>query len=56
MADIQSLPILLKELRLSAIANEWQAMAHKAEQENWSHQEYLAQLCDIEAGQRYEKS
>lgn len=55
MPNVESLPILLKELRLGAIATEWQAMAHKAEQENWSHQVFLAQLCDLEAGQRHEK-
>jgi DNA replication protein DnaC len=54
MANIQSLPILLKELRLSAIATQWQTMAHKAEQEQWSPSEFLAQLCDLEATHRYE--
>ena len=54
MANIQSLPILLKELRLGAIAKQWQSMAHKAEKENWSPQEFLAQLCDLEATHRYE--
>lgn len=37
MPNIESLPILLKELRLGAIATEWQTMAHKAEQQGWSH-------------------
>lgn len=55
MANIQSLPILLKELRLSAMASQWESMAHKAEQDNWSPQEFLAQLCDLEASHRYEK-
>lgn len=55
MANIQSLPILLKELRLTAMASQWQSVAHKAEQESWSPQEFLAQLCDIEASYRYEK-
>ncbi|NRB42051.1 MAG: ATP-binding protein [Pseudomonadales bacterium] len=32
----------------------WQTMAHKAEQEGWSPQEFLAQLCDLEATHRYE--
>lgn len=54
MANIQSLPILLKELRLSAMATQWQTMAHKAEAEGWSPQEFLAQLCDIEASHRHE--
>lgn len=54
MANVQSLPILLKELRLGAMATGWQSMAHKAELEGWSPQEFLAQLCDLEATHRYE--
>lgn len=54
MSKTQSLPILLKELRLGAIAGQWQAMAHKADQESWSYPEFLAQLCDYEASHRYE--
>lgn len=54
MANIQSLPILLKELRLSAIAKEWQNLAHKAIQEQWLPEMFLAELCEIEANQRYE--
>jgi len=54
MANIQSLPILLKELRLGAMATQWQTMAHKAEAEGWSPQEFLAQLCDVEATHRYQ--
>ena len=54
MAKLQSLPILLKELRLSAMANAWQEMAHKAVNEQWQPEEYLAELCEIEAHQRHE--
>jgi len=54
MANIQSLPILLKELRLNAMAKEWQNMVEKAEAEHWNHQEFLAELCEIEANYRYE--
>jgi DNA replication protein DnaC len=54
MAKVQSLPILLKELRLSAMANAWQEMAHKAVNEQWQPEEYLVELCEIEAHQRHE--
>lgn len=54
MANIQSLPILLKELRLSAIAKEWQEVAHKAVNEQWEPELFLAELCEIEANQRHE--
>jgi hypothetical protein len=30
MANLQSLPILLKELRLNAMARSWEEVAHKA--------------------------
>jgi DNA replication protein DnaC len=54
MANSQSLPILLKELRLSAIAKEWQQVARKAVQEQWQPEMFLAELCEIEANQRHE--
>ena len=53
MANVQSLPILLKELRLSTVAKSWQTLAHKAQIESWTHEEYLAQLCDLEATERH---
>ena len=54
MANIQSLPILLKELRLSAIAKEWEVIAQKAISEEWEPALFLAELCEIEANQRHE--
>jgi len=54
VANIQSLPILLKELRLSAMANAWQGLAHKAIKEQWQPEEYLAELCEMEAHHRHE--
>ena len=54
MANLQSLPLLLKELRLSAMASVWQEVAHKAINEQWQPEEYLAELCGIEAHHRHE--
>tara|TARA_B110000914_G_scaffold87568_1_gene77005 strand:+ start:376 stop:1143 length:768 start_codon:yes stop_codon:yes gene_type:complete len=54
MANIQSLPILLKELRLSAIAKEWEVIAQKAITEQWEPALFLAELCELEANQRHE--
>jgi|TARA_B110000263_G_C15290222_1_gene502889 DNA replication protein DnaC len=54
MSNVQSLPILLKELRLSAMSKAWQEVAHKAINEQWQPEEYLAQLCGIEAHHRHE--
>lgn len=54
MANLQSLPILLKELRLGAMASAWQEVANKAIKEQWPPEEYLAELCEIEAHHRHE--
>ena len=49
MANVQSLPILLKELRLTAIAKDWQVVAQKAVSEQWEPELFLAELCELEA-------
>jgi DNA replication protein DnaC len=54
MANMQSLPILLKELRLGAMAKSWQYLVEKAEAAQWSYPEFLAELCEIEAHHRNE--
>ena len=54
MSSIQTLPILLNELRLSAMAKHWEIMNQKAIKEEWEPVQYLAELCGIEAAQRHE--
>lgn len=54
MANIQSLPLLLKELRLTAIAKSWSSLADKAIQEAWEPAQFLAELCELETNHRYE--
>lgn len=54
MANIQSLPILLKELRLAAMAKAWPALANKATKEAWEPELFLAELCQLETNHRYE--
>ena len=54
MANIQSLPILLKELRLSAMSKAYFELATKATKEVWEPELYLAELCEIETSHRYE--
>ena len=54
MANLQSLPILLKELRLPAMAKAWPELAIKAVKEEWEPELFLAQLCEIEASHRHE--
>lgn len=54
MANIQSLPIHLKELRLSAMSKAYPELASKAIQEAWEPTLYLAELCELETSHRYE--
>jgi DNA replication protein DnaC len=54
MANIQSLPLLLKELRLSAIAKAWSSVAEKSIKEAWEPAQFLAELCELETNHRYE--
>ena len=55
MANVASLPVLLKELKLSSIARHWETLAQKALDEQWLPQTYLAERCEQEAGERYQK-
>ncbi|HCC82382.1 DUF815 domain-containing protein [Marinomonas sp. UCMA 3892] len=55
MADLASLPILLKELKLSSFAQHWEGLAQKALDEQWLPQTYLAALCEHEVGERHHK-
>lgn len=55
MSNITSLPILLKELKLSNMGRQWELLAQKAIDEQWLPQSYLVELCEQEAGERYQK-
>jgi DNA replication protein DnaC len=55
MANVAALPVLLKELKLASIAKRWELLAQKALDEQWLPQSYLAELCELEAGSRYQK-
>ena len=48
MANIQSLPLLLKELRLTAIAKSWSSVVEKSIKEAWEPAQFLAELCELE--------
>lgn len=55
MANVAALPVLLKELKLASFASHWESLAQKALDEQWLPQTYLAELCEQEAGSRYQK-
>ena len=54
MANIQSLPLLLKELRLTEMGKIWQSLSDKAIREAWEPAQFLAELCELETNHRYE--
>lgn len=48
MPTSHSLPILLKTLYLSTVAQQWQEVEQQAKQEGWSYAQYLSYLCEQE--------
>ncbi|HBX37497.1 MAG TPA: hypothetical protein DEG76_09505, partial [Pseudohongiella sp.] len=50
-----ALPLMLKQLRLASIKENWQSMAAKAVKQQWSPQQYLHELCLIELNSREDK-
>ena len=55
MANIASLPVLLKELKLASFTRHWEDLAQKALDEQWLPQHYLAELCEQETAERHQK-
>jgi hypothetical protein len=54
MANVQSLPFLLKELRLTTMAKQWQAVSQKAIEMDWEPELFLAHLCELETSYRHD--
>ncbi|KKO48027.1 ATPase AAA [Arsukibacterium sp. MJ3] len=50
-----SLPLMLKQLRLGTMVQQWNALGKKAIKEQWSPQQYLSELCHIELATRDDK-
>ena len=55
MASVETLPVLLKELKLTGFIQQWQTLAQKAQEEQWLPEQYLALLCEEEVSQRYHR-
>ena len=55
MSHTATLPVLLKQLRLSTMAQEWQSLLMKAQAEQWNGAQYLATLCELELHERYSR-
>ena len=54
MTTIQSLPLLLKELRLTTMVKEWQSISQKAIEQAWEPELFLAHLCELEISYRHD--
>lgn len=55
MACTETLPFLLKSLRLPAVAGQWQELASMAEKNHWSYGDFLAKIMDLEWTLREQK-
>ena len=53
--SVESLPLILKELRLSSLATHWEPLAQKAREQHWPAERYLAELCQLELDNREQK-
>jgi len=52
MARTEALPVLLRQLRLSAMAQLWEPLLDLCEEERWDPAQYLAALCEHELNER----
>ena len=55
MANVASLPIMLKELKLAGFTQHWEELAQKALDDQWLPQQYLAELCAEETAARHHR-
>jgi DNA replication protein DnaC len=52
MVQTATLPLMLKQLRLSSIAQHWQPVLEQAQRHGWNHAQYLSALCEQELADR----
>jgi DNA replication protein DnaC len=55
MSHCATLPVMLKQLKLSSMAALWKSHLDQAEKRGWSPAQYLAALCEEEINQRYSR-
>lgn len=55
MHNQETLPLLLKQLNLSSMYNQWEEVSLQAQQEKWSYAEYLTVLANRELANRQRK-
>jgi len=55
MNNTESLPILLKSLRLPSVLHHYQRVSRQAQAEEWSYERYLKELVELEMAERAER-
>jgi len=55
MTSSETLPVLLRQLRLSTMAQLWEPFLIRAEEECWNPAQYLAALCEQELNERHSR-
>ena len=55
MSNVESLPLLLKQLGLPTMYDQWESKAHEAEKNNWHYAKYLSALSELEVNNRHVK-
>ncbi len=51
---VEALPMMLKELKLSAFGKHYQAYQEQAIDQSWGYNQFLAKLCEQEVARRYQ--
>lgn len=55
MSDMNSLPVMLKSLRLPSVQHHYERIGCQAQSEEWSYERYLKELIEIEMGDRADR-
>jgi DNA replication protein DnaC len=55
MPHTATLPLLLKQLKLTTMGRHWERLLEKAAQDGWNGAEYLTALCELELAERHRR-
>ncbi len=55
MPPVATLPLLLKQLRLTSMLRHWESLLQQGEQQGWNGAHYLTALCEQELAERYSR-
>ena len=55
MPHTATLPLLLKQLKLTTMGRHWERLLQQAEQDGWNAAEYLTALCELELAERHRR-